>query len=464
MDNSDDAGDFALEVTDLRTGQHLLVSLESSSPGNSPTRSPIPAARTHASSPRLPFASSLDPFRLARAAALAALLLITTLVVGSSPGAPAALYALIRQPFSPPVAPIDTADAGMGSFLALDGVPWGALLIDGKPNFRANISHDIYQGPFTLPPGRHTLDYHAAPFPPLHCVVTVPARSADTCPLISPQQAGTLTDPFPPATRLLDLRATPSYLPPTEQAALATAIQIALAERAPAGTAAVLSGERYVTADGSVALATQPLQATYLYEFQWDSHSGLRDCSSACARRRNLAPYTDVWIVSAHVRQGWRYTTADGVPVVPFAPPIATNIAPLTPSGASATDVFINLYIRWAGHWQVSTLSLAEIGDPYAIPTCAVGFEALLREMGSANASFTPIPPSPVANGCLFLVHRFTASGTLTGQPLYYFYRFGVLLAVNVPARAALPALPAASPAEQSLAHLIAAQASQPSP
>lgn len=473
MDNTKDADDFTLEVTDLRTGQRTTMNLKSPPARESRQRTvararstflSILAAFTHHSSSGVLRVPPLNPFRLACSIALVLLLLITTLVVGSNPGAPAALYALIHLPFSASATDRDTAVTGQGSFIALNGVPWGVVLIDGRPDLRANIYHDIYQGPFTLPPGRHTIEYHAAPFPSLRCVVTVPISSVDTCPLVSPQQAGTIADPYPPATRLLDLRATPAHLPPTQQAALATAIQIALAERAPVATTTVLPGERYVIADGSVAIATHPLRATFLYEFQWDAHTGLRDCSSACAQRRILAPYYDVWIVSAHIRQGWRYIAADGMPVVPFAPPIASNIAPLTPSGVSATDIFINLYIRWSQGWQVSTLTLAELGDPYTIPTCAIGFEALLRVLGGANVIFTPIAPSRVANGCLFRIQRFTSSGALTGRPLYYFYRFGVLLAVNAPARAALPALPAASTAEQALAHLIASQAGQPSP
>ncbi|MGZ3713874.1 MAG: hypothetical protein ACXVA4_00515 [Ktedonobacterales bacterium] len=473
MDNSGDSDDFELEVTDLRTGQQTYMRLESPPESKRLSRPPLvthnPALRhlaspTHRSASGALHLSPLSLPRLASAAALIVLLIITIIVVGSNPGAPAALAALIRQPFSTSATSRDTRGTGKGSFLALDGVPWGTLLIDGKRDARANTHLALHQGPFTLPPGRHTLEYRADPFPTLRCVVTVPAGSADTCPLISSQQAGTLADPFPPATRLLDLRATPARLAPSQQSALVAAVQTALVERVPAETATVLPGERYVTAGGSVAIATQPLRATFLYEFQWDAQSGLRDCRSLCVRRRNLAPSDDVWVISAHVRQGWRYSTADGALVIPFAPPIATDIAPLTPSGASATDIFINLYIRWTGHWRASTLSLAEFGDPYAVPTCAIGFEALLHVLGSANVSFTPIPPSRAANGCLFLAQRFTDSGTLTGESLYYLYRFGVLLAVNAPARSALPALPAASSAEQSLARQFAVPSGQPSP
>lgn len=473
MDNTGDFGDFELEVTDLRTGQQTRMYLQSS-PASEPLQrqrlvphnlaSPILAGLTHHSTSNRPrVSSSISRSRLVSAAALTVLLIITVVVIGSDPGIPSVLSAFIRQPFSIHTTPLDTADMGEDSFLAVNGVPWGTVLIDGRRDPRADAHLDTLQGSFTLPPGQHTMEYRAAPFPTLRCVVTVPADTADTCPLISSRQAGTLTDPFPPATRLLDLRATPARLVPAQQAALVTAIQTALTERAPIGAAAVLPGERYVTAGGSMAIATQPLYATFLYEFQWDAHSGLRDCGSLCVRRHSsLPPYTDVWVVSAHVKQGWRYTTTDGVSSISFAPPLATNIAPLTPSGASATDIFINLYIRWTGRWQVWTLSLAEFGDPYTIPTCSVGFDALLRVLGSANMSFTPIPPSRAANGCLFLVQRFTASGILTGQPLYYLFRFGVLLAVNAPARAALPSLPAATPVEQSLARLIAIQAGQP--
>lgn len=479
MDDSGDSGelelsdDFELEVTDLDTGQRKRVRLGSPTARDILRRrhavarnivSRVLAACTHRTAPAMVRRSPLSRARLVSAAALVVVLLITAVVFGSDPSTVSALSAFIRLPFTTHTAPANLMNAGEGSFLALDGVPWGTLLLDGKPDPRANTHLDIYQGTFTLAPGRHTLEYRAEPFPTLRCVVTVPVDSTDTCPLVSPQQLGSLTDPFPPATRMLDLRAAPSFLSPTQQEALVDAIQTALTARAPVDPVTVLPGERYVTASGSVAIATQPLLATYLYEFQWDPHLGLRDCSSLCVRHRSLAYRTGVWVISAHVRQGWRYSTPEGAPVIPLAPPIATNIAPLTPSGASATDIFINVYARWTGQWTVSTMSQAEFGDPYSAPTCAVGFEALLRVMGSANVSFTPIPSPRLANGCLFLVQHFTQYGSLTGQPLYYFFRFGVLLTVNALARAALPSLPAAGPAIQSLARLIATQTGHPSP
>ncbi len=471
--NSGNSDDFELEVTDLHTGQRKQVRLEIPLARIFPrwrplidrgAASPVPAAQTSPATSGARRKLSVSRPRLASAATLAVLLLITVVVLSSDPGTASALSAIIRLPFITHTTPSDLSTTGESGFVAVDGVPWGTLLIDGRRDPRANTHVYVYQGSFTLPPGQHTLEYRADPFPTLRCVVTVPADEQDTCPLISQQRAGTLADPFPPATRILDLQATPSRLPSAQQAALVAAIQTALAVRVPAEAETVLPGERYVTAGGSVATATQPLRATYLYEFQWTPRRGLRGCSSLCMHRRSPPPYAGVWVISAHVRQGWRYTTPDGTPVVPFASPIATDIAPLTPSGASATDIYINLYVRWTGSWQVSTLSLAEYGDPYATPTCTVGFEALLRVMGNADVSFTPIPPASVATGCIFRVQRYNPKGNLTGQPLYYFFRFGVLLAVNASAHAALPALPAASPAEQSIARLIAAQSGQPSP
>ncbi len=473
MENSGNFDDFELEVTDLHTGQRKHVRLELLPARILPrwrrlierdAVTPVHFAQTAPTAPGARRPLPLNRPRLISAAVLVVLLLITAVVLGSDPGTAAALSAVVRLPFTTHTTPPDPSTSGEGSFVALDGVPWGTLLLDGRPDPRANTHLYIYQGSVTLPPGQHILEYRAAPFSTLRCVVTVPADEQDTCPLISQQQAGTLADPFPPATRLLDLHATPGRLPPAQQGALVAAIQAALAVRVPAEAATVLPGERYVTASGSVATATQPLRATYLYEFQWNSRRGLRGCSSLCTRHSSPPPYTDVWVISAHVRQGWRYTTPDGTPVVPFASPIAADIAPLTPSGASAPDIFVHLYVRWTGSWQVSTLSLAEYGDPYATPTCTVGFEALLRVMGSADVSFTPIPSSSVANGFIFRVQRYNSKGGFTGQSLYYFFRFGVLLAVNAAARSALPALPAASPAVQALARVIATQAGQPSP
>lgn len=107
MDDSGDSGDFELEVTDLRTGQHKRVCLDSPPASGHIRRRPVmarealapimvaPPRHTAAGLLRL---APLRGARLASAAVLAVLLLIAALVIGSNPAAPAALSAIIYLP------------------------------------------------------------------------------------------------------------------------------------------------------------------------------------------------------------------------------------------------------------------------------------------------------------------------------------------------------------------------------
>jgi hypothetical protein len=88
----------------------------------------------------------------------------------------------------PTPTPTMTLSPSTYQFSWVDGVPWGALQVDGRPG------PDLYQPLgrtaeglsvlplFTLPRGRHMLRYVAALFPPLTCTVSVPAAPTDTCP------------------------------------------------------------------------------------------------------------------------------------------------------------------------------------------------------------------------------------------------------------------------------------------
>ncbi len=126
--------------------------------------------------------------------------------------------------------------------------PGGACSSTGKPGpalVGAGLSDDPVpqtHAPFRLSRGRHTLEYDAALFPTLRCIVSVPYSPDDTCPL------GTEGVPAGPdrLARLLDLQATTNRLSTHERQALVATTQerlTALAAGLPLGS--LTAGDHY---------------------------------------------------------------------------------------------------------------------------------------------------------------------------------------------------------------------------
>ena len=164
--------------------------------------------------------------RIVRAAAIVGLLVVALLpLLVVTPASARTLAAWVGLPTLPRPTPLPP---GAGTFLLADTVPWGDLEIDARPAAALGIAlqwpYDGNQVPtFTLPPGAHELIYHAEPFVPMRCRVSVPAAPTDTCPLLPPDHNSPL---FPPASsRILDARALPASLPPPAFVALSDAIQ-----------------------------------------------------------------------------------------------------------------------------------------------------------------------------------------------------------------------------------------------
>src|SRR5258707_1349735 len=177
--------DFELEVTDLRTGRTLPAATDSAS------ASPPAAGAFHwVGAP--PLGTAWKPAgarppsgtrRLRAAVVVAAALLVTVLLLGSVPDSRTSLGALLHLPTPTPTAPLAF---GADQFSAVNGVPWGVLRSDGK---QVALSQAQTAFVFSLPRGRHTLEYRAEPFPVLRCVVSVPQAASDTCPLLTATDA-----------------------------------------------------------------------------------------------------------------------------------------------------------------------------------------------------------------------------------------------------------------------------------
>ncbi|HEX3271866.1 MAG TPA: hypothetical protein VHR15_14545, partial [Ktedonobacterales bacterium] len=202
-----------------------------------------PPARRISLAARRPQAQRL--LRAGSAITLLAVLITAVLLLPTSNRE--AFLRLVTPPF-----PTATPQPGNDAFLWEHTVPWGQLFIDGKPGpdvsgSAVRQSDGLPEGAvFHLARGHHTIEYRAAPFPTLKCVLTVPVERGDTCPLERTGDFSFLT-PTAPATRLLDLQATVDRLPKAQADALVAAAQAeltSLAASLPVGS--LTPGDHYL--------------------------------------------------------------------------------------------------------------------------------------------------------------------------------------------------------------------------
>src|SRR5262249_46360597 len=211
----------------------------------------------------------------------AALVLVTVggLIQVTVTNVPASLGELLHDTPTP----TPTIAPGGNVVFYVPSARWGKWTVDGKlALIPASLSESF------LDRGRHTLQYHADPSPPLRCTISTPAAASDTCPL---DTAFTDAHSLPlGARRVVDLGATLDRLPEEQQASLMAAVKRAIEYASP--VTMVRTGERYsgVHGDGiTLELATQPLRARILIRM-WAPSAGkptstgdpLADCPSLC--------------------------------------------------------------------------------------------------------------------------------------------------------------------------------------
>src|SRR5258706_12575551 len=177
--------DFELEVTDLRTGRTLSHATNSASasppavPAENVRQAELLGTAWRPWGPRPPSGAR----RLGAAMVVAAVRLVTVLLLGNVPASRTSLGALLHLPTPTPTAPLAF---GADQFSAGNGVPWGVLRSDGK---QVALSQAQTAFVFSLPRGRHTLESRGEPFSALRCVVCVPLSLLGTCPLLTATDA-----------------------------------------------------------------------------------------------------------------------------------------------------------------------------------------------------------------------------------------------------------------------------------
>lgn len=428
-----------------------------------PLKHDVSDARESTASPtpvRSPLATRLGPReRLLRSSGLlGVLLLAVALLVAVTPGARSAVVGAVLGPT--PTATTALLD-GNDRFAVEDQVPWGTLLIDGRPGPKVTPGQPATQTSppqlitFGLPRGRHQLEYRADPFPVLRCTLSVPAASRDTCP-IDPQVIDFLVSDGP-FTRLLDLRDTVDRLPAAQANALADATQRVLDAVAADGQGVLAPGDHYLGADAQVTVAGERLTAEPTYTLARDlqptpdGHCAIL-CSDAVPWAQTSA---DEWLLNASADMSWRYRGADGRIVLADGPP-----GPPAARQAGMAQVGVR---RVDGNWQVRLIPAIPQGPPARDPlTCVIGAHYLDVLRASPDQTTISLDDhdylwlgssSPPELGCVFGGGRtFDDRGNLTGAVALVLYRYGALLAVNVEAHRVFPHIPMASAHERALA------------
>lgn len=442
--------EFELEVTPLG---------ESSPPVDDPQdAASMPASDTNRTSTTIASrsVSGVSPQlrnRVLRVSAVTAAILLTLVALLLVPSGPrSGVLQLLAVPTATPTGVL-LPDGDL--FIWEHTVPWGTLLIDGRqgPDIRGpSVSFDqqgsqgLQVAGFHLPHGRHTLDYRAALFPALHCTVSVPRSTTDTCPL-DLQNAGFFILERP-GIRVLDLQATVDRLPADQARTLATVTQSALdAAASAAGQGIIVQGDHILAADGhSTLVADAPLSAQVRFSLgnsvTLDRSVEVAHCALLCSSDNMFAASgPETWTVYAPVELSWRYLGADGRVVLDNGPAIAPE-----PRGSVAVPVAA----RWEqNQWQAQ---LAPAGPHVHDPViCTVGGHALdvLRmspDQTDVSLHFQVSYEASISGlGCLL-----TGSAT-DGRAALVLYHCGVLLAVDAEAQRIFPHLPHPSAHELAL-------------
>jgi hypothetical protein len=315
--------------------------------------------------------------------------------------------------------------------------------------------------PFHLPRGHHLVEYRAAPFPTLKCVISVPASGRDTCPL---HHATDVTDLLrtPPLVRILDLQATIDRLPTAQTIALLTAAQLALASLADAFSIGTLEvGDHFVDYLGRIQQAS--VESTFTAQLRLESsvtrYEGVA-CVTLCTATGILDPYSrEDWALLAPVVLTWRYATPTGQTLMADGPTGGIDAPPILRSRMTLFLAHMD-----ASGWQVKTLPVS-LPLPYPVVCPAVDpfVEALTAITGQQAEDTEWIYAAASWDlGCLYAGTPFKATtGAPSSARVVVLYRAGAVMAANAQARHAFPTLPLASAHEHALVDSVSPAAAQ---
>jgi hypothetical protein len=343
-------------------------------------------------------------------------------------------------------APLTAKDTAV---IFADTVPWGQLRLNGH---LTDISKIDNQHPLTLPRGRNSIIYTAAPFPTMRCIASVPAASQDTCKLQElyyPSSAG----------REIDLQAQPGYLRAADFQRLLAAIQRQL--DALSTTIHILPGDHYFTPDGTFATATQAFDVTLNYQIppsnilNGKSQTCLRTFRFSSAVQDNcLLPGPAPSLVYIDTTHGaatasvvmdvnwqfapvvsWRYTLPDGQAIT-------------AGEGSTAFYWEQDTSITWHGAWQVTLGASAQ--KQFLLGIANYALDSFINRPNFSIDAQRQVIPAP--DGMLIKVGYSTTNSITFDQTAFVLYRAGALTALDSSAETLFPSLPLASAHEMSIA------------
>jgi hypothetical protein len=362
-------------------------------------------------------------------------------------------------PTSAPTPPLDAS-----LFYAQGDPPWGQLAIDGHAV--AHLPVVAIDPPLHLSPGRHTLQWRAAPFVTQSCMISVPADfNSDTC--IDNGSASINGGRY---VRVISFLSSLDNLSADQRASLTQATQAALDSEQ--STTTVQTGEYYALPPTTCritqpmppqlapcyTIAGQSLKATLSFrldtnaaaDLSCDSPEPEQPCAFStqnCHRFCSMDFAPAAWVVGTAVYASWTFSTLTG-----------RVVARDVPDNPLEED-FVLIQITWdqAG-WHVMPLLGGANGSlpPFGYPTCQP-IESNTNLFGTTTSAlqWNFAAGALLADGC-------AAEATIENEPgatpvpnergAYCLYRFGVIVAVNRLAHRYWSFLPVADAYEQTLA------------
>ena len=363
-------------------------------------------------------------------------------------------------------APTATLTPGARLFYVQKTLSWSQVSLDGHIlRHLPIIDSDI---PLQLARGRHQFTWHADPFQPINCTVTVPPAVTDTC-----ASNNIVRAPSGIYVNVITFLPSLATLPGTQRAALIQAAQGALDTLQ--SSAAVEPGEHFFSLQPVtlVDTATQALSATLSFQLDTDTRYNppcqlkligkpctrriIQDCRLFCTEPAQSSPPGEKsWDVLASIRPFWKYARADGQTVAQDLPDVLI-------------EHLVSLHITWdAEKWHVAIVPSTAITN--AVVTgglaCVLARDKINLNVayhfaeGDLNKSvnwFFASGPDPAA-GCVAVAFLEQDNQVISSAPAAScLYRFGLLLAVNNTAHLFWPLMVQADSYEQSLAQQIAA-------
>src|SRR5579875_302812 len=353
------------------------------------------------------------------------------------------LFSAYQQATTLPPVPLTVADR---SVYFEYGASWGTLLVNGQRVDMQSLFSAVV--PITLQRGTSRIDFSAPPYPPLHCVISAPPARTDTCPLLNDLS---VNDPIssPDLGRVVNLGDLVSRLPSNQFNALVQATEGALATLAAKGfggtffsSVTLQVGDHYLDAQGNVKTATAPMKATLSFALQ---RSGYRQ---AVNDRFPCKIFCDAWPnpVEAWMIINYIYTPLD-------RKGSASQGSPFPPQVGGDGSFLMPLDVSWANGWRVSISQYDAMGATEQL--CGMGDELATQDLPSGGAVAFQQYGVGDALGCAYTMS--ISSQQVQGRanlaeasdgPAIFFFRCGVMMAVNAAAQQFAPSLPMASPHE----------------